>query len=157
HGRQHRLGHARCRQHRLGHEHCLGNGGASVRAAAMTAMLNRTELRTAHTTRTGDWQVPGAVTSDWRAGQPVLSGTGVTLRELRQSDAAVLFALFSSEEVSRFITPAPKNVTGFERFIEWSARERAAGRSCSFAIVPKGQVAAIGFIQVRAREAGFGR
>ena len=122
---------------------------------AMTTMLDRTELRVAQTTTTSNWQAPGAVTSDWRAGLPVLSGVGVALRELRQSDAAVLFAMLSTEEVARFISPAPASLEGFERFIDWSARERAAGRSFSYGIVPDGCDAAVGLIQVRSREGGF--
>jgi RimJ/RimL family protein N-acetyltransferase len=37
------------------------------------------------------------------------------LREMRASDAAPLFALLTTEEVSRFISPPPSTVEGFER------------------------------------------
>ena len=50
------------------------------------------------------------VTTDWRQRLPVLSGLGVTLRELRESDAASLCALLTTEEVSRFISPPPSTV-----------------------------------------------
>jgi RimJ/RimL family protein N-acetyltransferase len=49
--------------------------------------------------------------------------------------------------VSRFITPPPDSVDGFERFIAWSQRQRAAGVYACFAVVVDGP--AIGLIQVR--------
>jgi RimJ/RimL family protein N-acetyltransferase len=108
-------------------------------------------------TTTSDWQLPVATTTNWRAELPVLRGAKATLRELRQSDAAVLLAMMSSDEVARFISPAPKNIEGFERFIDWTARERAAGRSLTFGIVPDGFDEAVGLIQVRALDSGFDR
>lgn len=96
-----------------------------------------------------------SIDSDWRQTMPVLAGRGVTLRELRQSDAAVLFAMLSTEEVSRFISPPPTSVEGFERFIEWTHGERAAGRYICFGIVPDGMAAAVGLFQVRQAELDF--
>ena len=64
-------------------------------------------------------------TSDWRQALPVLTAGHVTLRELRISDAASLFAMLTSEEVARFISPPPTTVEGFERFIAWAQRQRA--------------------------------
>jgi RimJ/RimL family protein N-acetyltransferase len=71
--------------------------------------------------------IPAAVTSDWRHGLPVLTGAGVTLRELRPADAASLFALLTTEEVARFISPPPSTVEAFGQFIGWAQRQRAAG------------------------------
>lgn len=96
-----------------------------------------------------------SIESDWRRSMPALTGRGVTLRELRQSDAAVLFAMLSTEEVSRFISPPPTSVEGFERFIEWTHSERAAGRYICFGIVPDGMAAAVGLFQVRQAEPDF--
>jgi ribosomal-protein-alanine N-acetyltransferase len=92
------------------------------------------------------------VTSDWRAGLPLLAGAGVTLRELRASDARALFAMLTTEEVSRFISPPPTTVEGFERFIAWTIRQRIAGEYVCFGIVPDGSDSAIGLIQIRARD-----
>lgn len=89
------------------------------------------------------------VSSDWREGLPLLSGSQVTLRELRRSDAPSLLAMLSSEEVTRFISPPPTDVEGFERFIDWTHREREAGRYVCFAVVPAGLESAIGLVQVR--------
>jgi ribosomal-protein-alanine N-acetyltransferase len=95
------------------------------------------------------------VVSDWRAGLPVMAGSRFTLRELRASDAASLLAMLTTEEVSRFISPPPTTVDGFEKFIAWTHRERQAGSYVCFAIVPHGMVTAVGLFQVRSIEAGF--
>lgn len=95
-------------------------------------------------------QVSAVVTeSDWRTSLPVLHARSVTLRELRLSDAPSLCALLSADEVARFISPPPTTVEGFERFIVWAHRERAAGGYVCFAVVPSGLQHAIGVFQVR--------
>jgi RimJ/RimL family protein N-acetyltransferase len=95
------------------------------------------------------------VTSDWRNALPVMTGSKVTLRELEVSDAASLFAMLTPEEVSRFISPPPTTVEGFEQFILWARSEREAGRYACFAVVPHGMSTAVGLFQVRQLEAGF--
>ncbi len=67
-----------------------------------------------------------------------------------------LLAMLSTEEVSRFISPPPTTVEGFERFIAWTHRERVAGNYVCFGIVPEGLDAAIGLFQVRSLQPGFG-
>jgi RimJ/RimL family protein N-acetyltransferase len=94
--------------------------------------------------------------SDWKKGLPVLAGTNFLLRELRVEDAPSLLALLTTEEVSRFISPPPTTVEGFERFIAWAQRERQAGHYACFAIVPRGMTTAIGIFQVRSLEPSFG-
>ncbi len=96
------------------------------------------------------------VTSDWRTGLPVLAGRTVTLRELRLPDATSLFTMLTTDEVARFISPPPTTVDGFLRFIQWAARERAAGIYACFAVVPQGMDTAVGLFQVRQLEAGWG-
>jgi RimJ/RimL family protein N-acetyltransferase len=95
------------------------------------------------------------VNTDWREGLPVLTGSKVTLRELEEGDAASLFSMLTTEEVSRFISPPPTTVEGFEKFIRWTRDERAAGRFACFAVIPQGMTTAVGLIQVRALEPGF--
>ena len=99
--------------------------------------------------------VEHAISTDWRAGLPVLGGTMVTLRELRPSDAPSLFAMLTTEEVSRFISPPPTTVDGFERFIAWTLRMRSAGTYACFAVTLAGSDTAIGIFQLRQLEAGF--
>jgi [ribosomal protein S5]-alanine N-acetyltransferase len=89
------------------------------------------------------------LSTDWRKVLPVLKGDGFTLRELRASDAMSLLALLTTEEVTRFISPPPTTIEGFERFITWAQREREAGRYACFAVVPDGYDTAIGLFQVR--------
>lgn len=100
--------------------------------------------------------VPATPNSTWRHGLPTLTGSQVTLRELRFSDAPALFAAMSTAEVSCFISPPPATVQGFERFIAWALRQRAAGQYICFAVVARGSDAAIGLFQIRSLEAGFG-
>ena len=95
-------------------------------------------------------------TSDWRQKLPVLTGSLATMRELRISDAPALLAMLSTEEVARFISPPPTTVEGFERFIAWAHRERAAGNYICFAVVPHGMDTPVGIFQVRQLEPGFG-
>jgi RimJ/RimL family protein N-acetyltransferase len=92
---------------------------------------------------------------DWRTGLPELAGSLVTLRELRTNDAASLLAAMMNAEVTRFISPPPATVEGFERFIAWTHRQRAAGQSVSFAIVERGSDVAIGLFQVRSIDLDF--
>ena len=96
------------------------------------------------------------VSTDWKQGLPVLLSKGITLRELRTSDATSLLTLLTTEEVTRFISPPPTSIDGFERFIMWAAREREAGRYLCFAIVPDGYDTAVGLFQVRQLDPTFG-
>ena len=107
-----------------------------------------------------DWaplpSVAPSATHDWRARLPVLDGPRLTLRELRIEDAAALFAELTTDEVARFISPPPASVAGFENFIHWAHRERAAGRYACFALVPEGETRAVGMFQVRVLDADAG-
>jgi len=113
----------------------------------MEQMPYRPEFDTPSTTL--PWAEP-IVSSDWREGLPVLSGHGVTLRELRVSDAVSLCALLTTEEVARFISPPPTTVKGFGRFIQWAHRQRAAAQYVCFAVTRTGTDTAIGIFQLRA-------
>jgi len=98
---------------------------------------------------------PSSISRDWRNSLPVLVGRTVTLREIQLADAASLFAMLRSGEVSRFISPAPTNIDGFEKFSTWACAERAAGRYACFAVVPHDMDTAIGLFQVRQLDAEF--
>jgi RimJ/RimL family protein N-acetyltransferase len=95
------------------------------------------------------------VSSDWRSALPALAGQLVALRDLRASDAASLFSLLTTEEVSRFISPPPTSVEGFEKFIAWAHRQRQAGQYMCFAVTLKGFDTAIGIFQVRDLHSGL--
>lgn len=93
--------------------------------------------------------------TDWRKALPTLTGGRLTLRELRRTDAASLVAMLATEEVARYISPPPSTVQGFERFIDWTHRQRSAGAYVCFAVVPEGMDSAVGIFQVRQLDQAF--
>jgi len=98
---------------------------------------------------------PDVGVTGWRRGLPVLTGGQVVLRELRSSDAASLFAMLSTDEVSRFMSPPPTTIDGYEQFIAWAHRQRSAGAFASYAVTLKGFDTAIGLFQVRQLDTNF--
>jgi [ribosomal protein S5]-alanine N-acetyltransferase len=125
----------------------------------MEKMPFRSEMEDCRATTTAviaDMQIESIVSSDWRTGLPVLTGAQVVLRDLRVTDAPSLFALLTTEEVSRFISPPPTTVEGFEKFIAWAHRQRRAGSYACFAVTLANDDTAIGIFQLRALEPGFG-
>jgi RimJ/RimL family protein N-acetyltransferase len=93
---------------------------------------------------------------DWRSGLPILSGSIITLRELRASDATSLLASLGSVEVTRLISPPPPTVEGFEKFIAWTKRQREAGKSIAYGVTLKESDVVVGVFQVRSIKSGFG-
>lgn len=99
--------------------------------------------------------VTPAARRGWRGGLPLLRGARATLRELRPGDAPALFRAISRADVTRFISPPPANVAGFEQFVQWAQRERAAGTHLCFGILEPGTDLPVGLFQLRALEGGF--
>jgi RimJ/RimL family protein N-acetyltransferase len=97
----------------------------------------------------------GSPAGDWRQALPELRGALVTLREPRLSDAAALWSMLASTEVSRFMAAPPASIEGFERFIAWTLAERAAGNHVCFVVVPHGMEQPIGIFQIRRLDATF--
>lgn len=95
------------------------------------------------------------IVSDWKTGLPVLRGDGIVLRELRIGDATSMLAFLTADEVTRFISPPPTTIEGFERFITWAQQEREAGRHACFAVALDGYDTAIGLFQVRRLDSSF--
>ena len=121
----------------------------------MEKMPYQPDLDRALTPATTAGAATAAITSDWKNALPMLTGSLVMLRELELTDAPSLFAMLTPEEVSRFISPPPITVEGFEKFIQWARAERAAGRYACFAVVPHGMTVAIGLFQIRQLEPSF--
>jgi RimJ/RimL family protein N-acetyltransferase len=120
-------------------------------------MLSLPSTRKMETTSSGaSVDARAAIQSNWRKALPVLAARGVTLRELRASDAPTLLAMLTTEEVARFISPPPTTVEGFEKFIAWTHRQQAEGKYVCFGVVPAGRTDAVGIIQVRALDKNFG-
>lgn len=94
--------------------------------------------------------------TDWRDRLPVLHSGRITLRELQSSDAQALWAFINSSEVTKFLSPPPTTVDGFERFIAWTHRQRAVGKQASLAVVVEGFDSPVGLFQLRQLEPGFG-
>ena len=94
--------------------------------------------------------------TQWRLGLPFRKGERLALRDLQASDAPSLLALLAPQEVSRFLSPPPATLEGFERFIAWAARTRERGTYVCFAVVPTGSRHAVGFFQLRALDDAFG-
>src|SRR6266581_4205365 len=102
------------------------------------------------------------ITSDapdiyWRDALPNLVNARVCLRELRREDAASLLRIVQTPQVARYTWPPPATIEGFERFIEWTWSERAAGKYICFGIVPAGCGDAIGLFELRQLQPGFWR
>jgi ribosomal-protein-alanine N-acetyltransferase len=102
---------------------------------------------------------PQGLTSriDWREGLPLMVTPRVVLRELRRSDAAALCEVARSPEVARHSWPSPPSVQDFERFIEWTWAERAAGKYACFGVVPRDSITAAGLFELRPLQPGFFR
>jgi ribosomal-protein-alanine N-acetyltransferase len=120
-----------------------------------TQLLVDNPMTTLSPVRTQISERRSTTVSDWRKTLPVLRGEGFTLRELRMSDASSLLTLLTTEEVTRFISPPPSTVEGFQKFIAWAGREREAGRYVCFAVVPDGCDTAVGLFQLRQLEPSF--
>lgn len=85
----------------------------------------------------------------WRDTCPTLRGAGVTLRELRRSDALTLFTLLTDAQVAHFISPPPSSPEGFEAFITWTIGQREAGEYVCFGAIPDGLTEPVGLFQLR--------
>ena len=97
----------------------------------------------------------GADAASWRRGLPVLEGRITTVREVRPSDAASLFELFTDPDVNRYISPPPPSIDAFAGFVTWAQAQRARGAMVCFSIVPVGLRDAVGIIQMRALDPSF--
>jgi len=105
--------------------------------------------------RIGSTPARPGIAGDWRRGLPVLLDRRVRLRELCPNDARPLLALLATPETTRFISPPPTTVEGFERFIAWMINQRMHGAHVGFAITLRGSDAPIGIFQVRQLERSF--
>lgn len=94
-------------------------------------------------------------THSWQVSLQRLQGEHAALREPRVDDAIDLFQAMTQAEVTRFISPPPSTIEGFERFIAWAHQERAAGTNVCLAVLAPGTDSAVGLIQLRALEGEF--
>ena len=66
---------------------------------------------------------------------PVLARDGIRLREVHESDAAALTALFRLPEVSQYLDPPPGTIDEFNGWIALSRSRRAEGKAACFTLV----------------------
>ena len=99
----------------------------------------------------------GECVERWREGLPALTTPALTLREIRMSDAPTLFRVARCPAVARFMWPAPAELNGFQKFIEWAWAERAAGKYVGFVIVPNRAAEPAGLFELRQMQPDFFR
>jgi RimJ/RimL family protein N-acetyltransferase len=104
----------------------------------------------------GSLTSPAVAVEHWRHRLPTLGGSAIELRELQKSDAAALLAAMSGPDVTRFLSPPPTSIEGFEKFVAWSHRQRTAGQCLCFVVTLRGTDTAIGVFQLRSLDADFG-
>jgi len=92
---------------------------------------------------------------DWRGRLPDLNSSRVRMRELRLSDAPALVTMLTGEEMTRFISPPPATIEGFERFIAWTERQRERGACVGWGVTLQGDDTSIGLFQVRRLDLTF--
>ena len=92
------------------------------------------------------------MSSHWRERVPTYRSDTLALREIDTSDAPSLAQCLLSEEVTRYISPPPRNLIELEQWIDRAKVRRAEGVRVCFAIVPNGREHAVGFIQLWAHE-----
>jgi RimJ/RimL family protein N-acetyltransferase len=86
--------------------------------------------------------------TNWRLQLPVLTGKRLRLRELRSSDARQMLAILASDETTRYISPPPTTLEGFQSFVNWASRQRSAGAHACFVVTLRGSDTPIGIFQV---------
>jgi RimJ/RimL family protein N-acetyltransferase len=95
------------------------------------------------------------ILESWQHVSPVLQGSRVTLREVRRSDAVALLSVISATEVSRFISPPPDTIDGFEQFIANVRHQHALGEAICFGVLPAGYDRPVGLFHVRRLDSQF--
>jgi RimJ/RimL family protein N-acetyltransferase len=93
--------------------------------------------------------------TEWRRGLPRLTDGVVVLRELRGGDARSLLRHLNDPIVLQYVAPCPSTVEGFSRFIRWTRVERRRARHACYGIVPAGDTAPVGIIQLWPIERDF--
>jgi RimJ/RimL family protein N-acetyltransferase len=91
----------------------------------------------------------------WRHGIATMRSGRFSLRELKLGDAQALLAFINTEEVVRYLSMPPSTVEGFERFIAWTHRQRAAGVQATCALEIDGFDTPVGLFQLRSVGATF--
>jgi len=93
--------------------------------------------------------------SNWRSELPILTARTIMLREPVSSDLGPLMDLLSLSDASRFGLEEPPTELAVQQLIDRVARDRAAGRSFTYAIVLTAARSVVGLTQVRQLDPAF--
>ncbi len=85
----------------------------------------------------------------------MLAGPAVTLRAVKLGDASALLSHLSDPLVHQYISPCPTSIEGIRRFIRWTHVERRRGLHVCFAVIPSGETAPVGIVQIWSVERNF--
>ena len=94
----------------------------------------------------------------WTDGLPALRAGRTSLREIKPDDETAIVALFRNPRVRRHLADPPRTRAAFRQFLEWSGKNRLAGRYTGFAVRHGGRTVGMMFIWVTApgtAEIGF--
>jgi len=93
--------------------------------------------------------------SDWRNVLPTLTGRSVTLREVASADLRPLVDVLSLGDATRFGLDRPVSDLTVQELIDRAARDRAAGRAFTYAIIVNASRSLVGAAQVRQLDPKF--
>ena len=94
----------------------------------------------------------------WQKGLPRLRTGRVSLREIEPDDEVAIVRLFRNPRVHRHLADPPRTRAAFRQFLDWSAKNRLAGRYTGFAVRRDGRTVGMMFVWVTApgtAEIGF--
>lgn len=92
---------------------------------------------------------------NWRNKPPVLTGCGVTLREVEVVEAVALFRMLSHDEIAEVIAPPPASPAELATRIDGARLERLEGRGICFTLYRDRDQTLAGLFRVREMERGF--
>ena len=98
---------------------------------------------------------PSHVVPVWRRDLPILVGRTVTLREPAFPDAGTLHDLLSLADATPFGLDLPVSELAVQDLVGRAARDRAAGRSFTYAVTLTASRAIVGLVQVRQLDPAF--
>jgi RimJ/RimL family protein N-acetyltransferase len=96
------------------------------------------------------------ILQQWRRLSPLLRGPGVSLRELRLSDAQALAAILEPRDAMSLVASPPATISQWAALVERAQEDRARGESLTLGVVPDGYASPIGIFHVRQVEPEFG-
>jgi RimJ/RimL family protein N-acetyltransferase len=93
-------------------------------------------------------QTPESNEKGWHRPVPILRNAAATLREISTADARALLPHLTDPDLAQHELRCPRSLTGVRRFARWARERRRRGRLICFVIVPAGQEAPVGLLQL---------